>query len=137
MYQIYHAWIHLLNHSPSSPPPLIPGVVSTGIIFCIYLHVYTFHCTIFIFLPPFPNTSPLPLVPALPPVLDLFCPPVLWFCRRKKKTRESEKHDTLAWDKGSYTVIFPVCMHYNPTWLISSHFLHSTLVHFLWLFQSV
>jgi hypothetical protein len=43
MYQIYCTWIHLLNHSPSSSSPPIPGVVSTGIIFA-----FRYMCTYFI-----------------------------------------------------------------------------------------
>jgi hypothetical protein len=40
------------------------GVVSVGIIFTVYLHVYTFFCIVFILLPPFPYPFPLSLVPA-------------------------------------------------------------------------
>jgi hypothetical protein len=60
MYQIYHTWIHLLNHSPSFPP--LPHLDSWSNFnryrFCIDLHVYTFSCTIFILLLLFTNTSP-------------------------------------------------------------------------------
>jgi hypothetical protein len=72
-------------------PTPIPGVVSTGIIFA-----FNYMCTHFlhhIHLPtPFPNTSPLPLVPDLPPGQDLFCSPVLQFCRRKKEKRENNNN---------------------------------------------
>jgi hypothetical protein len=40
IYQIYYTWIHPLHHSPLSPPPPIPGTVSTGLIF-----PYTHMCT--------------------------------------------------------------------------------------------
>jgi hypothetical protein len=33
MHQIYHTCIHPLHHSLSSPPPLIPGIVSADLIF--------------------------------------------------------------------------------------------------------
>jgi hypothetical protein len=59
--------------------------------FCICIHVYTFFAlysppifyTVFSLSPP---PSPFSLVPPLstPPPQDLFCPPVLRFCRRKK-----------------------------------------------------
>jgi hypothetical protein len=44
MYQIYHTWIY-----PSTalfhPPPLIPGIVSTGIIFAFtYMCIHYLHC---------------------------------------------------------------------------------------------
>jgi hypothetical protein len=39
-------------------------------------------------------------------------------------------------DTGSFPVVFPcIYMHYKPNWFISSTFLHSTLVPFLWWFQ--
>jgi hypothetical protein len=40
IYQIYHSLIHLPHHSPLSPPPPIPGTVSTGLIF-----PFTYMCT--------------------------------------------------------------------------------------------
>jgi hypothetical protein len=41
VYQIYHTWVHPFHCFLSSPPSPIPGTISTGIIFCIYLRVYT------------------------------------------------------------------------------------------------
>jgi hypothetical protein len=42
----------------------------------------------------------------------------------------------LVWDKHSYTEVFlwyfPLFMYYNSNWFMSSNFLHSTLVPFLW-----
>jgi hypothetical protein len=76
----------------SSPPPFsfisclphIPGVISTGIIF-----VFTYMCTHFIAMihppAPFPNTSSLPLVSALPTGQDLYRSTVLQICRRKER----------------------------------------------------
>jgi hypothetical protein len=62
------------------PPSLPPGIVSTGIIFA-FIYRCTFYRTIFTaYLP-----SLIPLVPALPPGQDLFYPPVLQFCGRKKR----------------------------------------------------
>jgi hypothetical protein len=64
--------------------------------FCIYLHVYT------LFGPP----SPAPT-----PKQNLFCPLVLWFCRRKNiKDDKKNKVFLLVWDKDSYTerfLVFP------------------------------
>jgi hypothetical protein len=42
----------------------------------------------FTFLPLFLVSNILPLVPALTPGQDLFSPPVLQFCRRKKKEKK-------------------------------------------------
>jgi hypothetical protein len=53
--------------------------------FCIYMHVCTFFCTTFTLLPPFPATSPVPLVPTHLPGNDLLHSPVLWFCRKDKR----------------------------------------------------
>jgi hypothetical protein len=85
-------------NSPPKPFSFIPlspilGVVSIGIIFAF---TYKFYCTIVTILSAFPNTSHLPLVPALPLGQGLFCPPVLRFYRRKKEKRDNEKHDILA-----------------------------------------
>jgi hypothetical protein len=49
--------------------------------FSIYIHVYNI-CTIFTFLQLF--LTPSPSHRCQPPKQDLFCPPVLWFCKRKK-----------------------------------------------------
>jgi hypothetical protein len=84
MYQIYHTWIHPLHRSPLLPSPPIPGTVSTGIIFA-----FTDMCTCFLHHshPPFPTTSPLPLM-STSPKQDMFHPPILLFCRRKKKNND-------------------------------------------------
>jgi hypothetical protein len=76
-------------------PLLIPGVVSTGIIFA-FTHVYTFflHC---ICPPtPLPYTPPFQLLPTLPSGQNLFWFLVLWFCGRKKRKSKKQKHDILA-----------------------------------------
>jgi hypothetical protein len=104
-------------------------VVSTGIIFCIYIHIF---CTIFTLLPPFPATSPIPLVPTSQegPVL-LSCCLILW----KKKMIF-----LLVWDKGSYTGSFLVIVHVyiiiTPMGSSPLFFLLSTLLPFLWWFQN-
>jgi hypothetical protein len=41
LYQIYPTWIHHIHHSPLFPPPLISGIVSTGISFPITLYLRT------------------------------------------------------------------------------------------------
>jgi hypothetical protein len=110
LYQIYHTWIHLLNHILHTLSPIL-GVISTAIIFAL-----THMCTYFI--APY---SPSYLLS--PPGQDLFCPTVLQFCRRKKRKEKMKKKDTSALDKGSYRgsflVIFHVCIYYNPNWFIS------------------
>jgi hypothetical protein len=87
MYQLYHAW----NSSPPllpfiSPPP-IHGTVSTGII--AFTGMCTYICTAFTFLPPFPATTPSPLVPMLPTEQGVFHPPVFRFCRRENIKRKT------------------------------------------------
>jgi hypothetical protein len=94
----------ILEFIPSTTPlchslPLIQGIVSTGIIFaftCICIHFYA----IFTLLPPFPTTSPLPLVPTLPGGQDLFHPLVLRFHSRKKIKKKIVTF-LLVWGKGS------------------------------------
>jgi hypothetical protein len=46
MYQIYHPWIHLLHHSPSSPTPNYWSSFNRYH-FCIYIHVDTFFALYF------------------------------------------------------------------------------------------
>jgi hypothetical protein len=86
MYRVYHAWIHLGNGSSSSSSPPIPRVVSTGIIFA-FTYMCTHFCTICTILPLFPNTPQHWCQLSPTPGKDLFCLPVLWFCRRKKEKR--------------------------------------------------
>jgi hypothetical protein len=109
---IYIGSYNVANISPmnSSPypfsfisPPLIPGVVSTGIIFCKFLHVYTvLH---HIHLPtPFPPT-PLPSHWYQISLLGRTCS-FLLFSDFVGEKRWNQKHDILAWDKGNYTGSF-------------------------------
>jgi hypothetical protein len=85
---------------------------------------------------PFPISSPFPPVLTCPPTLDLFRPPVLWFCIRKKK--EEKWHFCLfkIATQGVSLWHFHIYMYYNPNMFIFI-FLLSTLVHFLWWFQPV
>jgi hypothetical protein len=109
--------------SPLSSLPQFLGIVSTGIIFCIYIHVYS----VFAWYSPSYPLSPLcphTLVPAFSPGQDLFCPSVLWFCRRKKRIDERK-----IWYFSLFEVkvaaqlwYFHVCMYYNPNWFIGSLF---------------
>jgi hypothetical protein len=112
MYKIYYNWIHsssALLHTP----PLIPGTVSTGIIFAFtymcmhYLH--HIHPPI-----PFPATSPLPRVSTLPHTHSFRIYSVLLLSNFiKEKTKDKKKNMTflLVWDKysctGSFFVLFP------------------------------
>jgi hypothetical protein len=136
MYQIYHTWIHPLYSSLLSSSLLIPGIVSTGIIFA-----FTHICTRFLhhIHPPTPFCHHLPLsrLPALPPEQDLFHLPVLNFVeekreKRKWKTWHFSLSEIKAATQGVSLWYFHVDMYYNPNWFISSNFLHSTLVPFLW-----
>jgi hypothetical protein len=80
-----------LNSSPPPfsfiSPPTIPGIVSIGIKFCIYIQAYTFFI---------PYSLSYFLCPPLHPFhwyystpgQDLFCSPVLWFYRRKKEKND-------------------------------------------------
>jgi hypothetical protein len=53
---------------------------------------------------------------------NLFCPPVLWFCRRKRR-KEKKWHFCLLEIKvatlGVSLWYFHVYMYYNPNWFIS------------------
>jgi hypothetical protein len=69
----------------SPPPPFsfvslpIPGTVSTGIIFA-----FTYMCTQY--LHHIHSPIPFPYLLLVPPHRqDLYCPPILRFCKRKKK----------------------------------------------------
>jgi hypothetical protein len=54
-------------------------------------------CTIFILLHPFPTFYPSHWCQPHPTTgQDLFCPSVLWFCRRKKINDKKEKYDSFA-----------------------------------------
>jgi hypothetical protein len=74
------------------------------------------------------------------PVQDLFHPPVLWFCRRKKRKRKTWYFSLFEIKVTTQRVslwYFHVYMYFNPNWFISSSFLHSALVPFLGWFQLV
>jgi hypothetical protein len=74
-----------LNSPPPSfsfiPPPIIPGIVSIGIIF-----QFSYRCTQYFHY----IDAPMPFLHLLPPTStnpsrqDLFSPPVLWFYKWKK-----------------------------------------------------
>jgi hypothetical protein len=108
-------------------PTLAPEVVSTGFTF-----VFTYMCTHFLhciqFPIPFPNTSTLLLVPALP--LGRTCSALLF------TNFVGEKIKLKMWNFNFFEIklstqkypIFHVYMYYNPNWAISSNFLHSVLV---------
>jgi hypothetical protein len=51
--------------------------------FSIYMHVYTIFTLYSTYVCSFPISFLLPLVPTPPTQKDLFCFPVLWFCKRK------------------------------------------------------
>jgi hypothetical protein len=102
-----------------------PGIVPTGIIFPL-----TYMCTQYMhhihLLAPFPCLLTPPTGTNLPRQ-DLFCPPVLWFCKRKKWQFCLFKIAT----QGVSLWHFHVYMNYSLIWFTSSIFLFSTLVNFL------
>jgi hypothetical protein len=75
--------VNALYHSHLLPFP-IPGTVATAIIF-----PFVYICTQYLYYihppTPFPHILPLPTGTNYPRQ-DLFCPTVLWFCKRKKLT---------------------------------------------------
>jgi hypothetical protein len=113
--KIYHTWIHSFHHSPLSPAPHIPGIVSTGLSFpFIYMCTQYLH---YINPPTVPShILPLPLVPVSP---DRTCSALLFsdFIKRKKLTFFFNDSYT-----GSFLVTFP-CIYWN--WFIFSIFLLS------------
>jgi hypothetical protein len=129
MYQESHFLLHPFHHFFLSLPPPNPGTASTGIIFpftymCTqYLHHIHRPRALFYLLPPPTGTNP--------PRQNLFCPPVLWFCKRKKWHLCLFKIAT----QGVFLWHIHVYMYYNPNWFMSSIFLFSTIVCFLWWFQ--
>jgi hypothetical protein len=83
---MYHAWIHPLHHSLLVPPPLIPEIISTDIIFpftatCIQ-HFYCIHHPSL-----FPNLLPTPTGTNIPKQ-DLLHHPFHWFCIRKEEKND-------------------------------------------------
>jgi hypothetical protein len=85
--------------------------------------VYTVFCTIFTFLHPIPTSSPFYWFS--PPMKDMFCPSVLRFCKRKKKS-----HILLVQGSIQGLSLWNFHIHNSPTWVISLVFLLSTLFPF-------
>jgi hypothetical protein len=85
IYQIHHTWIQPLHHSPSSSLSPLSWNSFKSYHFYIYIQV----CTVFApYSPSYPLSHsllfpPVPITP-LTPRQNLFCPPVLWFCRIKQ-----------------------------------------------------
>jgi hypothetical protein len=116
-----HSWNSLKRH-------IFYTYIHVNTMFAVYSPSYLFPCH----LPPPTGTILTPH-----PGKDLFCPQIHWCFRRKKK----KMLFLLLWDKGSCIGVsswyFHVYMYYNPKIFMSSIFLYSTLVHFLWWFQPV
>jgi hypothetical protein len=111
MHQLYHIWIH---PSTTTLYPSLPDSWNSckRYHYCNFMHMYTYFCTVFTLLPPFPVTFPLPLVPTLLLGRTLFYSLVLRFCgRENRKDKKKNVSFLFVWDKGSYTesllVIFP------------------------------
>jgi hypothetical protein len=116
-----HSWTHPLINPPLTPPT-IPGIVSTGLIFFIYIHVHNIS-SIFIllhhfFISPPPHWYQPPLRTCFTFLFSVF----ILKCH--------------FWLNMAIQVFhyFHVCRYYNPNWFISV-FLLSILVPFLWWFQ--
>jgi hypothetical protein len=99
--------------------------------------VYTFFCTRFIFLPPFPKPSPS--LWCQPSSLGRACFALLFsdfVGEKREKIRWKSWHFSLFEIKvaiqGVSLWYFHIYVYYNPNWFISSNFLHATLVPFLW-----
>jgi hypothetical protein len=94
-----------LHCSPSFPPWFLKQFQQAS-----FLHLHTcvhIICTIFILLP-FRHHLPLPPVPTSLSQ-NLFCPLVLWICRRKNiKDKTRSITFLLIWDKDSYKESFLV-----------------------------
>jgi hypothetical protein len=129
MNQIYHTWIYLLNHSPSSilihPPLPQSGLVSTGIMFA-----FSYMCTHFLH-----HIHPPTLLPHSPiPLLSHWCQPPI--PRRTCSALLSsdfveEKREKIKWKTWRFSLFeikvamqavslgyFHVYMYYNPNWFI-------------------
>jgi hypothetical protein len=137
LHQLYHTWIHTFYHFPLSLSA-VHGTISTGIIFaftCMCTHfLHHIHCpTPFLHhLPPPTGANPSPWAGPVLPTCSLIL---------QKKIKRKPWHFLLVWGKDSYTgsflVVFPCIYVLYPSWVISSNYLHSTLVPFLWWFQPV
>jgi hypothetical protein len=121
----------ILEFTPSTtllyPPPCLPGIVSTGLIF----HLHPCAGNIFTTLTLLYTLFQLPLV-TMPPYSSKTCSAFLFSDFVNEKN-----HIFLVLDKSSYTVClryFHAYMYYNTNWIISSIFLHSTLVIFFFFF---
>jgi hypothetical protein len=93
------------------PPPLIPRIVSTGLIFHLHTCVHSI-CTIFILLHPH----------ILPPPTGT-SPPVVWFCKRKKRWHLCLFQITIQRQRVS-SWYFHVYMYYSLNWFINSIFFY-------------
>jgi hypothetical protein len=115
IYQVYHTWIHPLHHSLLSLSPHSWNSFRR-FHFSIYMDVYTIfppYSHSHAFSPHYPNSHWYQ-----PSRQDLFCPPVLWFCKRKKRHFCLFKIST----QGFPLWHFHVYMHYNPGALFLSGF---------------
>jgi hypothetical protein len=116
------------SHFPLASLSRIPGIVS---FFHLHACVHSI-CTIFILLHPFSTSS---CHPEIPPSQDRTCSTLLF----SDSVKEKKWYFCLLKIaiQGVYLWCFHACMYYNLNWLISSIFLPSTLVPFLWWFQQV
>jgi hypothetical protein len=127
----YISYIILEFTPPSFPfilPPPIPGIFSTGIIFHLHTRVHSI-CNIFTNPYLFLTSSLLPVVPrtcsqARPALPILWKKKMIFLLFKNSYTRSSVWH-------------FHMYMYHSLIWFISSIFLPSTSVPFLWRFQKV
>jgi hypothetical protein len=73
----------------NSPLYCSPSTLPLYCIIFAFTYMCTHFCTVFTLLPPFPASSPISLVPALPQAGSV--PPSLWFSDFVEEKRENEK----------------------------------------------
>jgi hypothetical protein len=117
---VYHSWTHSFQHSPLLPPPPIPGIVSTGLIF-LFTYMYTY----FHHIHPLKSLSLYTLSPIGIYPLDRTHFAFLFSVLVKKKKMTFCLFKIAL--QGAWLWHFCVYMFYSPNWFISSIFLLSTL----------
>jgi hypothetical protein len=122
---LYDIKYTIFEFTPSTILTPIPVRFQQVSFFQLHTYVHSI-CTICTLPSPFPTSSPLHGTNT--PRQDLFCPPVLWFCLKKKDIFFLFKIAT----QEVYLWHFCIYLYYTLNWFMSSLFLHSMLVPFLW-----
>jgi hypothetical protein len=106
---IYHSWIHLLHHSPFLETIPIPGIVSIGLIFFIFIHEYIIFS---LYLPSYT----LPLYPLPSHWYQLSERTCFTFMFSIFQKRHFCLFKIVIWGVSLWH--FHVYMYYNPNWFI-------------------